>query len=83
MVYIYQCSLNPADLQSDFVVSTSMVDLSSDDKSVGVTLRRDSLSLEGDEMFQLKLIPASNFVRMNEFVADTLNVTIIDNDGKS
>ena len=50
---------------------------------VGITLSRDFIALERDEVFQLRLIPSRDFTQTNEFLYDdTLNITIIDNDGK-
>ena len=76
------CTSNCSD-PSDFLVSTTFVDLRNDNRRVGITLRRDSLSLERDELLQLKLSPTPNFDKMNEFVVESLNITIIDNDGKT
>ena len=49
---------------------------------VSFSLLSDSLALEGEEQFQLHLTPASTSRERNEFVDDTINVTIIDTDGK-
>ena len=62
------------------------MDLGTDDlanRIAVVFLRPDAIALEEDETLQLILRPLSNFIRMNEFVDDTINITIIDDDGES
>ena len=64
---------------TDYFLSTPFVNLGG---NVRVSLRPDALALEDDEVFQLKLTPTNSFTGRNEFLRDTLNVTIIDNDSK-
>ena len=75
-------TLNCSD-SSDFLVSTASADLSTGNRRVEITLSRDSLSLEEDEIFQLKLSPTDNSDKMNEFVVEPVNITIIDNDSET
>ena len=56
--------------------------------ATSVILRVDDLAQEIDETFQLTLVPnpqtpASAFSRTNEFLLDTITVTIIDQQCKS
>ena len=68
---------------SDFTLSTVSVDLSGGGpQTISFSLQSDSLALEGEEQFQIRLTPLSASLERNEFIDDTINVTIIDNDGK-
>ena len=51
-------------------------------RNIRIVLRTDALALEEDEVLQLILTPTSNTAARNEFLRDTINVTIIDNDSK-
>lgn len=55
---------------------------SADSRSVRIILRTDILALEEDEVLQLILTPTGNTAARNEFLRDTINVTIKDNDSK-
>lgn len=48
-----------------------------------ITLRSDAVALEEDEILQLILMPMSGTtLPENVFLSDTINITIIDIDGK-
>ena len=54
--------------------------------NVTVTLREDSVALEQEETFQLRLTPLNTLsmaMNTNEFLIGTIEVTIIDQDSES
>ena len=68
---------------SDFTLSTTAVDLTNGGPQVVLfTLRPDNIALEGREEFQLRLTPATSSSERNEFIDNSVNVTIVDSTSK-
>ena len=71
---------------SDFTVANTSVSPTPDiSQMVIITFQEDSVALEPNETFQLLLTPendASMPTALNEFLVDTLDLTIIDQDSK-
>ena len=85
------CSYTEEGTNADFTVTgrTLIHRVETDpNPSVSTVLRVDGLAQETDETFQLRLrpnpaVPLSAFPGSNEFLLDTITVTIIDQERKT